>query len=492
MIGVLPLVVGLAWADDPPSGDGDQPPKDPPPADTPADPPPATPPGPPPPSSDFPSEDEMFGAPATPPPADTPAPTGPFEDIQRLSNKDIADTMAGTEDRFTVGGQIWLQFQGSHGEKNDLEDLTLTSPSFADLYGDARPNDRVRGYLRVRFRNDFTVSPSDTDAFGNASSQQSISLDQFWLKFDAWKRVYLTIGKQRIRWGTGRFWNPTDFMQSQQLDGLAVYDLRLGVPMVKVHVPIEKTGTNLYALANIDAASTPGEIGVALRAEQVIGSCEVSASTLIRKDEPFKVGLDFSGPLGPFDVKLEGALTRGTESTKPRWEGELDLDTLTVPTEADWDDRWIPQLVAGTEVAVRYNDEDTINFGGEYFYNGRGYEDADLYLWLLFNGDFDAFYLGQHYAGAYVFLANPGRVRDQSFTASVLGNLSDRSFVARGDWRVTVNTYLNLNTYVQGHFGEDGEFHYPISVPAVPGLVEEAIEVAAPLVDVGFGAQITF
>jgi hypothetical protein len=35
-------------------------------------------------------------------------------------------------------------------------------------------------------------------------------LDQMWIRFDILETVFVTAGKQHVRWGTGRFWQPTD------------------------------------------------------------------------------------------------------------------------------------------------------------------------------------------------------------------------------------------------------------------------------------------
>ena len=444
----------------------------------------------------FPSEGDLFGNSSTTVDRTVETAPGidPFEDvgIPTVTELSIAQTMGSTDDWFTVGGQMWFQFAGSVSEDQAVGDMALSSPSFADFYGDARPNDRVRGYIRARYRNDFTVASGATGAFGTPAVQQSIAVDQFWLKFDAWQKVFITVGKQRIRWGAGRFWNPTDFMQTQRLDGLAVFDVRLGVPLVKVHIPLEKTGTNLYALANIDAANTPGAIGGALRIEQVLGPAEFTASALFRKGRPLKLGADLSTGLGPVDFKIEAAITRGTEPNAPHWDGAFSASSA--PSEAGWDDKWLPQVVFGAEYGFRYNDEDSLLLGAEYFHNEAGYADSSLYPWLLFNGQFTPFYLGRDYVGVYAFASNPGRLRNQSFTASYLGNLSDESSIVRGDWRLTANTFLNLNTYVAYHFGDNGEFHYGLEVPAIPTVpgLENGLSLKAAKVDVGAGFQLTF
>ena len=133
---------------------------------------------------------------------------------------------------------------------------------------------------------------------------------------------------------------------------------------------------------------------------------------------------------------------------------------------------------------MKYSDEDAVTFGAEYFYDRSGYESPRIYPVLLgvalvapldvaagtkFAGQpnpFTPFYLGRHYAGAFASLPSPGRWNDTTFTLSVLGNLSDKSFVARLDHSVLLLTYLRLETYVAGHFGaREGEFRLGFSLP---------------------------
>jgi hypothetical protein len=138
---------------------------------------------------------------------------------------------------------------------------------------------------------------------------------------------------------------------------------------------------------------------------------------------------------------------------------------------------------------VKYSDEDAVTFGAEYFYDQSGYESPRIYPVLLgvaalapldlgTNPDgtpvnplagqpnpFTPFYLGRHYGGAFVSLPAPGRWNDTTFTLSVLGNLSDKSFVARLDHSVLALTYLRVETFAAGHFGTpEGEFRLGFDV----------------------------
>jgi hypothetical protein len=261
------------------------------------------------------------------------------------------------------------------------------------------------------------------------------------------------------------------------------------VTLVKLHVPFEAAGANVYAIGNLHSADRLEEVGGALRAEWAVGSTEVSATAAARKDQPLRLGGDVSTGIWVLDLHLEGAVQHGV--TAPFWEGTLDLETLEFATEVDRSEDWIPQVAGGAEVSLKYNDEDVLYLGAEGFWNDAGYADATLYDWLLYEGQFTPFYLGQTYVGAYAFVPSPGQLDDASFTASVLTNLSDGSALARVDTRVLVLTYINVNAYAAIHFGEPGEFRFGLDIPPMPGL-EEGLVVPPSLVDAGIAATVSF
>jgi hypothetical protein len=157
---------------------------------------------------------------------------------------------------------------------------------------------------------------------------------------------------------------------------------------------------------------------------------------------------------------------------------------------------WLPQVVLGATYAVKYSDEDSVTFGTEYFYDRSGYDSPRIYPALLavsslspvsqfsFRGPggvvtnvsnpyagqpnpFTPFYLGRHYGAVYVSLPRPGSWNNTNFTLSLLGNLSDKSFVVRLDHNVLVLTYLRIETYVAGHGGtREGEFRLGFTIPS--------------------------
>ena len=224
-----------------------------------------------------------------------------------------------------------------------------------------------------------------------------------------------------------------------------------------------------------------------LRVEWLVVSAEISLTAAARKDDPVRLGLDLSAPLGPFDVWVEGNVRHGDKGAY--WKGAFDVASFAFPTEFSREDEWLPMVTAGTELAVLYSDQDSVYLGLEGFYNEAGYEDSSLYPWLLFKGDFKPLYNGRFYGGGYVSLPQPGEWNDSSFTFSLLSNLSDPTFLIRLDARVRVLTYLDLSVWGSAFFGE-GELRLGVEVPPVPGVpgLETGFTLVPPRFQAGLAA----
>ncbi len=411
-------------------------------------------------------------------------------DLQAASA--LPDLVDAKDDRLEIGGLAYLRGSYALSQGEDAETAPLRTPALFDLYADARPSERVRIFTRGRFTYDFSIPSSATnatDSFGRPLERETVALDQLWLKFDVARTVYVTAGKQPLKWGSGRFWNPTDFLNPVLRDPLAAFDERLGVTLVKLHVPFESTGMNVYGVVDVDGADSPEEVGGALRAEAVVGTAELALSGGARKGRPRYLGADLSAGIWDFDVRLEAAFRRG--DTASYYEGELDLRRMRLPSAVSRKDEWIPQAVAGLEYSFNYSDEDSASLGIEYFYNESGYEDASLYPWLLFQGAYRPLYTGKHYGAVYGFLAGPGSWNDTTIIVSTLGNLNDRSYLSRLDWRVQLMSYLNLDLYLNYHYGRNGEFNFGLDVPPVPLVPQLANGFSSPQprVDAGVGVR---
>lgn len=419
-------------------------------------------------------EDAMFGNDAASTTSTAPSTLGALGGML----ESVADTT-------DVGGNLFLRLNGNVRDEQGIADAALSSPSLFDAYLDARPNDRLRAFAQVRLNYDFTIQPGDVGLTGQPQEQLRIAFDQGWVKLDLGRVAYITAGKQRIRWGTGRFWNPTDFVNLDIRNSVDFFDQRLGVNLLKVHFPFEALGWNLYLLGKFEGIDVLEDTGVGARAEFVFGQMELALSTLVKKDAPLRVGADFSAGLWLFDVRAEATLQRGLDVD--RFTGELDFDEGKIPELEDTDENWYASVVVGADIQLQYNDQDTVILGGEYFYNQAGYASAELYPFLVLNGAFRPLYLGQHYFGAYALASGPFSLNDTSLTLSTLGNLSDRSFLTRFDVQQVVLNWVTVNAFASVHYGNRGEFKLGIDIPpipAIPGLAD-GFSLADDFFDVG-------
>jgi hypothetical protein len=497
------------------------------------------------PPSSRPDEDSMFGSSSEPPERSPATPRGPTSvnpsappaqppaveqsgreetrDEQALSGPSVHEAFGSEEhadDPLKIGGQFYLRavIQGSQG--TSFGNTAFSAPTLVDGYFDARPTDRLRGMVVGRLSFDPTlagqgfsflgVNPSDgsTGTPGTARPNPSVLLDQAWLRFDIERTVFVTAGKQHVKWGTSRFWNPTDFLSPQRRDPLAVFDARTGASMLKLHVPWEATGWNFYGIAMLDnagPASTLGRIGGAARAELVLGEAEMGISAVLQRSRKPRLGFDISSALGPLDVYAEAAIKKGSDTPLYRLpEGltfqelieqaqGLEIRTLEdlkkLPVESYFPDGLTPQISGGANYTFAYSENDSAIVGVEYFYNSTGYSTPIAYPYLIAQGAFQPFYTGKHYGGLYGVLVGPGSWDKTSFILSTLGNLSDLSFTTRLDVSHRALSYMSVEAFAAVNYGtKGGEFRFALDYP--PFEINGRPLVPAPTAQVGLGLRI--
>jgi hypothetical protein len=355
------------------------------------------------------------------------------------------------------------------------------------------------------------TSPSDGSSTppGTSRPNPRVLLDQAGLRFDIARTVFVSAGKQHVKWGTSRFWNPTDFLSPQRKDPLAVFDARTGASMLKLHVPWEATGWNFYGIAMLDnagPASTLGRIGGAVRAEVVLGEAELGTRAVLQRGRKPRFGLDLSSALGPLDVYAEAALKKGSDTPLYRLPEGLSLQELIdqvqdleirsledlkrLPVESYFPDGLTPQISGGATYTFAYSENDNAIVGAEYFYNSTGYSNAVAYPYLIAQGAYQPFYVGKHYGGIYGVLVGPGSWDKTSFILSTLGNLSDLSFTTRLDVSHRALSYLSVEAYTAVNYGnKGGEFRFALDFP--PFEIDGRALVPAPTVQVGAGLRIS-
>jgi hypothetical protein len=446
--------------------------------------------------------------------AAAPAPTGtPAQaDSVTASTRDsdlLGDPSAGPrlseetapEDPLKIGGQLYLRSAysqpGSVVRTTDpvgSRTVTFSAPSLVDAYFDARPNDRVRGFVLGRMFFDPTLPTTAATApasmvMGTGSTASgttvplisgisnsrgpSVLLDQLWLRFDIGRKLFITAGRQHVRWGTGRLWTPTDYLHPVARNPVAVFDARPGFTMLKLHFPWEERGWNFYAFALVegvrrwdvnqnrylqssDVTGNLRQVGGAARAELVFGPAELGLDIVAYSDRKARYGGDLSFGIGDFDLYVDVGLGYGSQIPRVNADCTWTLD----PGACVYYSVGIkPQVVVGGTYSLKYNDNDVFRVTGEYFYNSRGYSDPHAYLTLFATGTFEFFYTGRHYAAVSAILEAPWSWNYTNFVLTTLGNLSDQSFFSRLDYSHTLLTHLSFEAFGAVNYGRRaGEF----------------------------------
>jgi hypothetical protein len=419
--------------------------------------------------------------------------------LAAAASKDLFTTEPGRENPLQIGGQIYLRSIIQATENTSLSDTQFRLPAIVDGFFDARPSDRVRGMILGRLTYDPTINSNATNnSFGvPTSSNPAVLLDQLWVNFDILRTVFVTAGKQHVKWGVSRFWNPTDFLSPQRRDPLAVFDARLGASMLKLQLPSER-GWNLYAIALFDNAgpsSTLGQIGGAMRGEIPIGRGEIGVEAVLQNGRRPRFGVDFSSAIGPLDVYLEAAFKKGNEAVLFR--------TASQPNPllglAGQFESYTPTNVAvaasgGLNTTFVFGENNDLILGGEYFYNPYGYDSSSFYPYLILQGAFQPFYVGKHYGAIYATFTSPSLLgENSSLVLSNLANLSDGSLITRLDYLTRVLSYLFVEAFADVHYGNlGGEFRLGFALPAqqIGDQMIPAISVNAPTFDLGLGVRI--
>jgi hypothetical protein len=508
-----------------------------------------------------PNEEEMFGGSSTPD-AGTPAPKAPAESPSPNSETTrtgepgaptAAPGAAATEDaRLTapsaqnafeagrvrdnplqIGGLFYIRAYANAYQDTPASRTPISMPLLLDAFMDSRPTDRLRAMVDARLSFDPFLQTSFQGIPSTAPppANPSVGLDQAWLSFDIERVVFMTVGRQHVKWGTGHFFSPCDFLSSQRRDPLAVYDTRLGVSMVRAVVPWESAGWSFTGVAlfeptqqaytsgvagssgstGVGALSTAASsqtslssptnylenVGGALRAEATFGNTVVGIDGLAQKNRKPRLGLDLSFPVSELDVYGEGLIISGsdydlvTKRAVPDFT-QPSLGQVFYTTGPNNPGHITPGVVAGVTWNRPVLDNKSIAATAEYFYNGAGYSNANVYPGLILNGLFQPFYTGQHYLALNASLSDTPH--KTTYILSNIGNLTDGSYIARFDFNVILLSYLTVEAFGDYHYGHSGgelKFSFNASeisgVPLPPTVVVPVIP--APTFDIGVGLR---
>jgi hypothetical protein len=349
-------------------------------------------------------------------------------------------------DLLTLGGMYYQRGELSGARGGGRTQLKPLFPALVDVYLDVKPSSDLRGFVTGRLLYD----PLDATL-----SEPHVLLDQLWFRFVLADAIFVTAGRQQIKWGSSRVWNPTDFLRQPNLLPLDVFDLRTGVDMLKVNIPWESLASNLWLIATADLeGGTPdrARYGGAVRAEVALGPSELAATAAFEEGRRPRYGLDWSGGLGRFDLNAEVALLRGDEVR--RWERTADGFQ-----ERDTAGTWV-QASGGAMTQIRLGDINQVIVRVEGLFNQRGYSDRAFLTWLRTTGDYEPLYFSRFYGmGQLSFSRRSVFAPVLSLTA--LTSLSDPSVFSRVDFAFTPRRDVAVQLFVESPLGpKGGEFRF--------------------------------
>ena len=502
-----------------------------------------------------PDEDALFGpapdagtpgAQAPPPSNPSMAPgagtepdrSSPAGEQQILTGAPAADAFASglvKDDALKIGGQFYMRSILSVTQGQGLGKSSFSVPTLLDVYLDARPTDRLRAFVLGRLTYDPLLNTSEVVTGVPASSlglttasNPAVYLDQAWLTFDIARSAFVTAGRQHVKWGTGVYFNPDDFLASQPRDPLAVFDARLGVSMLRVQVPWEKTGLTFTAVAvfeptqNVSTLGTTiggssgsvnltsgtattsngllNDVGGAGQIEYDFKGGAVGVNALAQRNRAWRTGSFVTAGIGDLDVYGEAVLKQCLDFPNMPTNATCAASgapDITVPPSSPY--RFGPllqppspifQAVAGLSYGINFEGNKSITLGAEYFFNTASFQ-ASQYPNLIFQGYFQPFYLGRNYLVLSATLTDT--TAKTTWVLTNIGDLSDRSFITRVDFIITVLSYLQVESYASVDYGHrGGEFRLGFDIPGVSldGSPSIDVSVPAPILQLGLGLRL--
>ncbi|MDD5383168.1 MAG: hypothetical protein PHH60_05905 [Candidatus Margulisbacteria bacterium] len=266
---------------------------------------------------------------------------------------------------------------------------------------DHQLNNNVAIHLEPRYY--FLLKTNDLPLEG-VSSLDKLTWDRYYAKAKL-PAFSITAGKQRIAWGCGYIWNPTDIFNPFVLSFAVKEEDESNVESVRLEVPVgEAGGVDAFVLTGKPWEQT----GRGLRVKGNVGLFDLSGSYVDQGTLGHQIGFDATGDI----LKDIGA--RGEIAFKTSASGEAYI-----------------QSVLGCD----YTLDNGIGLNLEYYFNGLGNKDKHNYNWTTGQLGMD-----------YLFLS-ANKIIDEltTVTVSLLTNLNDGGFMIYPQYARSLSQNLDLN-----------------------------------------------
>ncbi len=352
------------------------------------------------------------------------------------------------KDKTEIGGHLFSDFYYSTYSDKSFNSNLFTNTNLGYIYLDSKLLEDVRFFLQGKVtyvpttQGEFSAN-TDDDTYKKLSAD----LDEAKLMFNAGNAVFFTIGKQKIKYGASKFWNPTDFLNQTMKNPFYSYDRRTGLPLVKIQVPVGSS--NFYVVGDLEDANNIDQISYVARYELPLDSSEFSISTRAKKYSATKLGLDFSTALYELDVYGEASVSKGSDKIFYTPFGVAFTNTK----KTFWN------ISSGVSYEMPFMDADSITFSLEYYYNGEGYKDPSMYTVLWLQKAYVPLNTGKQYAMLMVYAPKPGNWNHINLSLFNIANLIDSSAITRAELMFLFTKDLSIGFNMTAHYGKKtGEF----------------------------------
>jgi len=266
-----------------------------------------------------------------------------------------------------------------------------------------------------------------------------VTFDRAYVKV-AFPFADVTAGRQRVAWGTGYVFNPTDIFNPFALTFAVADEDRPGIDAVRANFPLGPLSRFEAILLTDNEFSSLNKSKKGFKGKTNIGMYDLSLSYVALGDEGFQFGFDTAGELLGLGVRAEAAI-------------------INENADEDYSSKAI--------LGWNYTFENGIGIDMEYFYNGEGQRDKSKYDWSgLFAGKI--YQLGTDY-----LFFGLNKLLDEITTVSLsfLWNMNDSGFIVYPAFSRNIfeNVDLNLEALIAG--GDSGSEYKPSDAEDPSGLL---------------------
>jgi len=390
------------------------------------------------------SDDDLFGAPET------------VEEAADAAEIDRSEFLEWDAPRVSgrLSGSLgfsWTWLDPWAFESAMYDDYAMSPALSSRLTLQAKPESDWGYYAALDLAYPFAL-----DAAPGEPTIPNISVYALYANFSRDDALFFSFGKQPLRLGVGRFFQPADDLVSLSEIDVSDPDAEREGPLAFTALwPIPRTLSSVGLWTVFPkGAEKPEDIMYAAKAKHFFGDTELALAAAYKYDAPPSAFLMLNSGLWDLNVFGEAQLKYGSERTF------LEPTTPFGFVAVEYPDRFFASATLG---ASYMNQETNLSVLAQYLYNGEAQTEATAqdglvaFMTATPGFELDALRWSRHYAAASVSLGELFGAEDLSASITAMANLSDLSGFALPQLSYRFFDYLSASLSARFTFGEEGD-----------------------------------